>query len=358
MLKIGFFSDTILRKGIKIPSKLKKKLQSNDFNCLNLEAPFVLSKKGFKHDRCRVFSDRDKIGFLKKYNFKFVNLANNHLLDFGKEGLLYTKKLLKENSISFFGAGESIEEAQKPIVFSFNRKLFAFFGFGWDFTSAIYANKKRAGVAPLEPELVKESLARYKDIDYKIAYFHFGTEYEDYPEPIHLDLVDSLFREKLINLVIGTHPHCIQGFKRYKNGSAFFSLGNFLMPEMFYCGGSLNFLNKSHIGYFVEADFNENSQFTIHPYRLSKDSKEVVFPVKDSSCIYNKINKYSYPLSKNYEEYRRFYLQNRTRKFRPCFTKSIIRNRIQKSLYLFFVGIKLKLGIVKRKLMKKINKKE
>lgn len=101
---------------------------------------------------------------------------------------------------------------------------------------------------------------------------HFGTEYEDYPEPYQKDIIDRLIKMDLVDIIIGNHPHCIQGYedKKVKNKRKliFYSLGNFILPEVKYDNKKLDFPNKSNFGFFVNIDFKNNLHYEIIPYKL------------------------------------------------------------------------------------------
>ena len=115
-MRIGFFSDFVLHNNIKMSKFISNKIMINDFNCLNLEAPFI--KKYFKNiDKgINLYNKTKNINFLIDNKFKVVNLANNHIFDFGLDGFKYTKNILDKNNIQYFGAGENIIEANKPVI--------------------------------------------------------------------------------------------------------------------------------------------------------------------------------------------------------------------------------------------------
>jgi len=338
-MKIGFFSDFVLHNNIKIDKSISNKIKINDLNCLNLEAPFI--KKKFKkiNKGINLYNKTEDLKFLNNNKFNIVNLANNHIFDFGLDGFKYTKNILDKNNIQYFGAGENIIEASKPVIISIAQKSIAFFGFAWNFTDAINASERAYGTNPVELDFIIKLMEEYKKIDYKVAYFHFGTEFEDYPEPYHKYIIETLFNFDLLDLVIGNHSHCIQGYSDIsidqKRKLVFYSLGNFILPETKYLNKRLSFRDKSHIGYFVNVDFDNNFNYEIIPYRLINNSFEIVgLEGSEQNEVYKKIKKISGPLKFDFKEYRKFYLKNRARKTRPIFTKNKSINEIKKFCYL------------------------
>ena len=98
--------------------KLSKWIHDNNYKTiLNLEGSLdssiytKIDKRG-----PNLSSNIISIEVLKKLNVIGVSLANNHMMDFGEEGLSNTIKLLDENNILHTGAGKNVEEALKPMI--------------------------------------------------------------------------------------------------------------------------------------------------------------------------------------------------------------------------------------------------
>lgn len=356
-MKIGFFSDFLLDDNIEIENELVQIIRNNDLNCLNLEGSFIKSEFTKKSKGIGLYNKTIDLSFFKKNKFKIVNLANNHIFDFGLEGFEFTKKILNNNNIKHFGAGRNALEANKPVIIRNNDVEIGFFGFAWDFTDAINYNNstKGFGTNPVDIDIIKKILSQYKDVDYKVAYFHFGTEYEDYPEPYQKYIIEELFSDDLLDIVIGNHSHCIQGYKFKKGKLAIYSLGNFILPENKYINGKLSYPEKSHIGYFVIVNFSQKINFEIFPYKLTQNSNKVIMlNEKDYKNFKSKIRKISKPLSMNYKQYRNFYKKNRYRKFRPLMTKNKKINNTKKEIAKAYYFIKRNIYIIIKKSLKKI----
>ncbi len=160
-----------------------------------------------------------------------VSLANNHSLNFGPRGMSDTLTLLAQAGIAPFGAGMNLAEARRPAFFTVKGVTLAFLGY--DAISDDYlANEERAGSAPADPILIAEDIAAArKQADVVIVYFHWGWEYTHNPSPWQQTLAHQAV-EAGADLVIGSHPHWVQGLERYRGVPILYSLGNFIADQM------------------------------------------------------------------------------------------------------------------------------
>ncbi|TEB16035.1 Capsule biosynthesis protein CapA [Pelotomaculum sp. FP] len=139
-----------------------------------------------------------------------VNLANNHVWDYGAVGLQDTIAYLDAAGIEHVGAGESIDAAAEPAIIEVKGKRIGFLGF--------YFNEGN----------VEEGVAALKQkADVVVVNFHWGTERSNYPDDYQVDLAHRAI-DAGADLVIGHHPHVLQGMERYKGGVIAYSLGNFI----------------------------------------------------------------------------------------------------------------------------------
>lgn len=167
---------------------------------------------------------------LKTLGTAGVTLANNHMMDYGGQGLYTTLKELDRNKILHTGAGRDLISALKPMEFTFGGKTTAVFNFGWKHEETVYAGKNRPGCAPREEEIVIKTIEDYVKDNPKnavIAVLHWGFEKNLYPMPVDIELGRRLCRIDGVKAVIGHHPHCPQPFEEYSGKKIYYSLGNF-----------------------------------------------------------------------------------------------------------------------------------
>ncbi|MDI6698937.1 MAG: CapA family protein [Candidatus Saccharicenans sp.] len=162
--------------------------------------------------------------------FKILSLANNHIYDYGREAIEETLKLLKERNIHTIGMGRSVEDAREPVIISTKEIRFAFLAY----TSAYNAtDPKHEYVAPpINLRWIKDDIRKAKSkADVCIVSLHFGYENVEYPPP-ECRLQARQIIEYGADLVLGHHPHVIQGMEFYKRGFAAYSLGNFVFDNL------------------------------------------------------------------------------------------------------------------------------
>ena len=204
----------------------------SDFNFGNLESPFS-GEDDFNPSGSLVFNAPTwAFPGLAQYNFKVLNLANNHGMDQGYDGLIYTRDLLTKNQLTPIGVGENLDKAWRGGVFSIKGVRVGFIG-------ASYASVNDGGVATNnyvarieQKERLKNSINELKTrSDFIVVTMHAGTEYERNPNQDQIDFARAAIDDGA-DMVIGAHPHWIQTIEEYKGHYIFYSLGNFVFDQM------------------------------------------------------------------------------------------------------------------------------
>jgi poly-gamma-glutamate synthesis protein (capsule biosynthesis protein) len=199
-----------------------------DVRMINLENP--ISLRGGKTPKEFNFRMHPKyLSVLKDANIDIVCLANNHIYDYGKDALLDTLSYLDSVDIRHVGAGENLSMARKPVILEVNRKkigFLAYYGNG----SWYPASEGSPGTVPRIKALIRDDIKALREnekVDYIVVNYHWGQEGSNYPNQFQVDLAHFTV-ESGANLIIGHHPHVLQGIEKYKNGIIVYSLGNFL----------------------------------------------------------------------------------------------------------------------------------
>lgn len=233
---------------------IKLALFDADLVIANLETPLVdiqntprpyfsfSSRYKKKEGRFQHWSDSKKTPiYLKKYNISNVSLANNHMLDYGIEGLYQTLDSLNNYRIKFFGAGYNRKQARTPfikeiIVGKKIVKLVVFSAFeyrkAYDIDFSFYASSSKGGVNPLSITAITKKIKEIRedtDNDVFIVIFphlsgarNYGWKTKRQTEMAHK------FIDAGADLVIGHGPHNLQQIEKYKGHWIVYSLGNFL----------------------------------------------------------------------------------------------------------------------------------
>ncbi len=202
-------------------------LNSTDFNFGNLESP--VSGRDEVKGRGLVFNTAtDDLASLRKYNFKILNLANNHSLDQRLPGLENTRHVLSNWGIDYVGVGDNKSEAWEPRIIAVNGIRIGFLG-------ASYASVNDGGVERNENVARIEDLTELKDAlaklksqaDFVVVTMHAGIEFKRYPHSSQINFARAAV-DFGADLVIGAHPHWIQTMEQYQGKYIFYSLGNFV----------------------------------------------------------------------------------------------------------------------------------
>lgn len=222
------------RHGLDHPYKeIKPILEEADVAVGNLE--FAVTTRGVRENKKWTFrAGPEVLPPMKEAGFDAVSLANNHAIDYGRQGLLDTLDHLGQAGIGLFGAGHNEEEAYSPWVYEKDGKKFAFLGFSRIVRSESWkAIGDQPGVAEThQTERALAAIKRAKETnDVVIVYPHWGTENTTKVEPYQRNLAKS-YIDAGADLVIGAHPHMLQGLEKYKGKWIMYSLGNFIFQTI------------------------------------------------------------------------------------------------------------------------------
>ena len=229
----GKGSATFSRRGYDYPfAGTSSILKNGDITVGNLEAPLAQTGREFKEKKFRFKTDPRAAAALKRAGFSILTLANNHILDFGSSGLRETLHHLDRQGIFHSGAGETLAEARREALVTSSGVKIAFLAYSLTFPSEFYAGDGRAGTAPGYHPYYLEDIARARGVaDYVVVSFHWGEEKAILPKSYQVNAAHRAV-DAGADLVLGHHPHVLQGIERYKNAVIFYSLGNFAFGSL------------------------------------------------------------------------------------------------------------------------------
>ncbi|MFZ3072886.1 MAG: CapA family protein [Thermodesulfobacteriota bacterium] len=203
-------------------------IKGADVAIANLESPLTKAKVPFMEKQFILKARTSGARGLKDAGFDVVTLANNHMMDYGAEGLDETLKTLSSIDMPYCGAGKNLKESRRPAIVEVNGVKIAVLSYSRTYPLEFYASKKRAGTAPAYESYIEEDIrAAAKAVDIVVVAFHWGGERVREPRQYQRDL-GRLAIESGAKLVIGHHPHIMQGVETYKGGLILYSLGNFV----------------------------------------------------------------------------------------------------------------------------------
>jgi poly-gamma-glutamate synthesis protein (capsule biosynthesis protein) len=208
-------------------------LKSTDFNFANLESPVAPSAKN------QIIGGHSLLfgapaGYIKglaDFNFKILNLANNHALDQGLLGIKATRSALDNLNIQYEGAGDNLDQAWRPAIVEANGIKIGFIGASY---ASVNDNGKTTNnyVARIgDLENLKSSIQNLKSkSDFIVVTMHAGTEYAKTPNTAQTAFAHAAVDDGA-DMVIGSHPHWVQTIEEYNGKYIFYSLGNFIFDQ-------------------------------------------------------------------------------------------------------------------------------
>jgi len=253
------FSELITQKyddsGISaiIDDELLSFMQNADLMVLNHEFVFSTRGEAMEDKEYTLRNDPKYVKILQDMGTDVVSIANNHILDFGKDAFLDTLKTLENAEIMYAGGGRNLEEASKPVIYEINGQTFAIFAATRVSPSADwYAGKKHPGVFQTYDATALNKAIATADTNYDhiIVYVHWGIERAEIPEEYQRTLAKG-YIDAGADLIIGAHPHILQGFEYYKEVPICYSLGNYL------------FGNRTDETILLNATFDKNGTLSI-----------------------------------------------------------------------------------------------
>ncbi len=267
-------------------------LASSEITMANLECP--LSTKGSKlANKDVTFRGRTQaVVGMKNSGIDVVSLANNHALDCGPEALQDTIALLGKYGIGHSGAGMNINEALKAAYIEAGGKKkdkkVAFLAFSYMIPAGFYPTEQKAGIAPARPktELVTKAIKEAsKNADFVFCSFHWGIEYQDYPVQYQTDLA-HLCIDSGADLVLGHHPHVIQGIELYKGKLIAYSLGDFVFDH---------FSRKTGEAFILKCNVSQEKTLsaTMVPVYLTSYGQPRIVQGEEADAILSRLSKIS-----------------------------------------------------------------
>lgn len=268
-----------------LSNDLKILIESADFAITNLECPLTNHEISITKTGPTLKANPKNVLLLKRNKFNLVTLANNHIMDYGSEGLKETILHLKENGIGYLGAGKSNDEIE--VIYKTKE----------GFTIAIinvceneWSTQEREGYKAYgfsEIDMFYTINKAKSQADKVIVIHHGGHEMYNLPSP-RLKKTLRFLVDCGASAVINHHTHCISGEEIYRNAPIFYSLGNFVFDSTqqrntiwnFGMAVSLNCTKKeiTYEKHYFE-QFNENEQVKL------VDKSDLLYHVENLNSI-------------------------------------------------------------------------
>jgi poly-gamma-glutamate capsule biosynthesis protein CapA/YwtB (metallophosphatase superfamily) len=242
---------------------VKNILSSGNILVGNQEVPFSTRGAIYTPKKWTLRSDPRSVQALVHAGFKVVTLANNHMMDYGPLGLQDTLETLDNAKILHTGAGANLNAAREAVFYTTPSGIrFAFLAYSLVLPDLFWANSTRPGTAYGAPSYFVADVKRAKTMaDYVVVSFHWSDELKYYPADYQ-----KIYGKQCIDagasIVLGHHPHVLQGLEIYHGGLIAYSLGNFAFGTL-----SNNVKDSMILG--VDYDRNGLIQAKIYPININ-----------------------------------------------------------------------------------------
>jgi poly-gamma-glutamate synthesis protein (capsule biosynthesis protein) len=263
---------------------VRELLQGADRSIVNLEGP--APRRASFHPEGTSFSFRqDLLQGLANAGIDIVSLANNHIGDAGKKGIVETVAALDALGIDHAGAGASEKAARAPATFAVGGVTVAVLGY--DGVAPGYAARgAKPGSASLSVHdpVADIRAARRAGADVVIVYPHWGVEYRATPTAAQRTWAHRMV-DAGADLVIGNHAHWTAAMEVYKGRPIWYALGNFVFDQ--------TWSEETMEGLVLELTFDEATlvQARMHPTVILDASQPNLLDAKSGRVVLDRVYK-------------------------------------------------------------------
>jgi hypothetical protein len=244
---------------------VRKLFRSAELAIANHEAPvtegWAFHRKGFR------FSGKPELTrIFTRAGIDWVSLANNHIKDYGTDGIKDTRRILRKFGLAFSGAGEDLDQARKIKPLEINGTKVAIIPCV-GVARAAWAGPETSGGTPcLDQYIVKDIRKAKRTNDVVIVFPHWGVEYTRQPLPSMRKQAERWVKVGA-DLVLGAHSHVAGAIEDFDGVPVLYSLGNLVFDQHW----STNTMES----FILEATFNGDQlvQMRLHPYIVHAQSQ-------------------------------------------------------------------------------------
>lgn len=263
---VADYNDITLEKKEAVFGDVLDEIRKADFSFINLECPLTTAEQALSKSGPNIKANPGCVAALS--SFSLVGMANNHVLDFGREGLQETLNALDSAGLKHVGAGLDQDAADKIFYQEVGGKVLAVIAL-CEREFSQYADYD-AGASAIDPVENFYRLQEAKEkADYVFMTMHCGHEYFPLPRP-ELRKLCQYYVDLGADGVLCHHPHVPGAYETYKGKPIVYSMGNTVFGRI----GSLP--SDWRIGYAVSIRLEADLPFEIIPYCLDDQEKALV----------------------------------------------------------------------------------
>lgn len=261
---------------------VKNVFENDDLTIVNLEGPLT-SATSHVEKQFPFSGSKEYANILTSGSVELVSVANNHSEDYYEQGMRDTKQVLDEKKIGYFGYETSCVKEVKGIKIGF---------LGYRSMSLSMNNEK--GRATIKAAI--DDLKNNQGANAVVIFYHWGIEREYYANSDQRELAKFSI-DSGADLVIGSHPHVVQGTEEYNGKQIVYSLGNFCF------GGNRNPSDTDSMIYSITMNFTDGvytgDSHEIIPCSVTSvkgrnNYQPSILEGSEKERVLTKIQKYSY----------------------------------------------------------------
>lgn len=226
----GFLSQTVYEK-----------LIDADLTFINEEFPFSSRGTPEPNKEYTYCVPPERVQIFKDLDVDVISISNNHILDYGQDALTDTFDVLDNAGLDYVGAGPTLDRAKQLITKEVNGKTIGFLAASRVVPNEAWYARNASDTLPARPGVFTtyddtalcEEITKAKSIcDFVVVYVHWGIERQETAAEYQRTMARH-FVDAGADLVVGSHPHVMQGVEFYKDTPIVYSLGNFLFSNYY-----------------------------------------------------------------------------------------------------------------------------
>ncbi|MBR3002583.1 MAG: CapA family protein [Clostridia bacterium] len=258
---------------------------SNTVMC-NMESVIVDNVKDYTliDKTSNIHTNSSCVDSLKEAGFNLISLANNHITNYGEDGLKNTLNVLKQKGLEYIGAGENLEEASKYSIKEVNGLKVATISISdkiYDDETA--ANEKGGALTTVYSEYPLLINKAKTEANIVIVYIHWGESYTHIVTSEQEELAKNLINSGA-DIVIGAHQHTLQSVEKYNNGIILHGIGNLVFDQ------GWDFTKESVVAN-LSINANGDYAFELIPIYIEGATPEVTTDFYHVNRIFNTLTK-------------------------------------------------------------------
>ena len=223
-------------------------LSADDLTVANLEGVFINWANNAKEKTYNFRGSTDYVDVLTQGSVEAVNISNNHIMDYGYDGARHTAKTLDAAGVHWFGTNDALEQTY---IYEKDGVKIGFVGMEMSYWYYKHRNLLKSQVEALRAE----------GCQVIIGSMHGGTEYRKRHLRNQKDFAYAMI-DYGVDIVIGHHPHVLQGIEVKDGATICYSIGNFVF------GGNANLRAPYTAMFQFHLKFADDGQYLGHQLNI------------------------------------------------------------------------------------------